>query len=85
MISCFGDPLDQKDQSVHAGLQRTDAIEQSVGAIFKLGHPGFERAHSVGQTAFEHDQPSIYAGDARRAAMLRAPNWVEIAAGNHER
>lgn len=61
LLGGFGDPFNQKDQTVHAYLQRTDALDQCIGAIFKLGHPGLKRTHSVGQAAFEHDQPAIHA------------------------
>src|SRR6516162_4226749 len=45
----LGDPLNQKDQTVHLCFQGTDAIDQLVSAPFKPGQP-------VGQIVFKCDQ-----------------------------
>src|SRR6516162_7685762 len=59
----FGDPLNQKDQTVHVCFQGTNAIDQLVGAPFKPGQSGLEGPQSVGQIVFECDHSAGHTGD----------------------
>ena len=70
----LGDPLNQKDQGVHACLQGTDTIDKLIGAIFKPSHPGFKRTYPVDQIAFERDHSAIQTGDVVLQAVQSPSN-----------
>jgi hypothetical protein len=72
----FDDPLNQKDQGVHACLQGTDTIDKLIGAIFKPRHPGFKRTRPVDQAAFERDNPAIQTRNVVLQAVQSPPDGL---------